>query len=148
MEASIIITPNRPKSPSYPFNCSPVLPSTHPRPHTLYTCRFTSTSVERALQIELFTQNKPNLQNPETNPTSYTTKTYTNIPLPSARKNKPNQTQLVAAQPLSEAGFIPPQPPPYRLSSVVSPPSSVFCLPSSGSWLPTSHIRYPRINIL
>jgi len=38
-------------------------------------------------------QNKPNSQNPKTNATSYATKSYANIPLRSARKNKPKQTQ-------------------------------------------------------
>ena len=38
-------------------------------------------------------QNKPNRQNPKTDQTSYTTKSYTNIPPRQDRKNKPNQTQ-------------------------------------------------------
>ena len=44
-------------------------------------------------------QNKPNPLKPKTNTTSYATWIYTNIPPRSARKNKPNQTQLVPAKP-------------------------------------------------
>ena len=95
MEASIIITLNHPKPPNY-------LPSSCPRASGITvlvaeTC--TSTLVENPLQIGLFPQNKPNPQNPKTDPNSYTTRTYTNIPLRPARKNKPktNPTKLADA---------------------------------------------------
>ena len=52
-----------------------------------------STTVERALQIAPFMQNKPNLSNPKITATCYNAKPYTNIPLRHARKNKPKQTQ-------------------------------------------------------
>jgi hypothetical protein len=44
-------------------------------------------------------QNKPNFQNEEANATSYAAKTYKNKPPLPAQKNKPNQTQLIAAKP-------------------------------------------------
>ena len=47
-------------------------------------------------------QNKPNSRNLRIPTPPYDTKTYTNIPPNPAEKNKPNQTQLVAAQPLAE----------------------------------------------
>ncbi len=55
-------------------------------------CRH-STIVERALQIVLFLQNKPNSLKAKTNVTSYARNGYTNIPLRFAPKNKPKQSQ-------------------------------------------------------
>jgi len=51
-------------------------------------------------------QNKPNPPNPKTNATSYTKNSYPNIPLRPARKNKPKQTQFIAAQLPSGAGLV------------------------------------------
>src|SRR3990172_10446184 len=44
--------------------------------------------------VRAIMQNKPNSPNHKTNVTHYGTQIYSNIPLISARKNKPNQTQL------------------------------------------------------
>ena len=44
----------------------------------------------------LFMQNKPNFRKAETNATYYATKTYTNIPLRSLQKNKPNSNPIQA----------------------------------------------------
>jgi len=49
--------------------------------------------------VRAIMQNKPNSQKPKTNATSYARKTYTNIPPLSTRKNKPKQTQSIAAKP-------------------------------------------------
>ena len=74
-------------------------PKTHPANHKSQP---PSTLVERPLQIGLFAQNpardpwrdKPNPQNPKIKATSFTTKSYTNIPPRSPQKNKPKQTQF------------------------------------------------------
>ena len=52
-----------------------------------------STIVERALQIVLFSQNKPNPLKAKTNATTCFTKSYEDKPPRPARKNKPKQTQ-------------------------------------------------------
>jgi len=49
---------------------------------------------------ESIMQNKPNFQNAENNATSYATEIYGNIPLRPTRKNKPKQTQFIAAKPM------------------------------------------------
>ena len=55
---------------------------------------------------EALAQNKPNPQNPKTNATSYTTKRYTNIPLPSTRKNKPKTNPIPRPQDACPEGDI------------------------------------------
>ena len=55
-----------------------------------------ATTVESALQIHPFTQNKPNSLKPQTTATSCATKSYTDIPPRRAQKNKPKQTQFPA----------------------------------------------------
>src|SRR4030043_1500911 len=103
MEASIIITLNRPKSPNYLIPCSsdplqpvPLIPrspllSLSAAPCLLYSVFFVpsclsgqdprSTLVETPLQITPFLQNKPNFLNGKTTATSYATQIYSNIPL-------------------------------------------------------------------
>jgi len=73
-----------------PLACScPIRPS-NPECH--------STSVERALQITLFLQNKANSRKPKIAATPFMAKDYKeNSPRP-ARKNKPNQTQSIPAR--------------------------------------------------
>ena len=59
----------------------------------------THISVLVPLWYESFAQNKPNFLNATITTTSCAAKTYANIALRPARKNKPNQTQLIAAKP-------------------------------------------------
>ena len=64
-------------------------------------------------------QNKPNSLKDKTNATPYAAKDYENNARPAARKNKPKQTQSL------------------RQSSLISHPSSAFCLPPflrANSW--------------
>jgi len=102
MEASIIITVNRPKSRNSLVPCCPDLlqpdplitrsPSASPAPifRPLSNLPIQPSLLEN---YDVIAQNKPNFQNAEITVTSYAKKTYPNIPLRSARKNKPNQTQ-------------------------------------------------------
>src|SRR4030042_2407410 len=47
-------------------------------------------------------QNKPNSQNPRITTTPFTPTTYANIPPRAIQKNKPKQTQFIAAQPMAK----------------------------------------------
>ena len=52
-------------------------------------------------------QNKANSPNPKTNATSYGTQIYSNTPVRSAPKNKPNQTQSAPPRPKNICNFFP-----------------------------------------
>jgi len=77
----------------FPTPKPPIHPSLPPVPLSLIPCALPPFVPSCPCGQQSITQNKPNSQNAEIHATSYATKIYENIPLRSARKNKPNQTQ-------------------------------------------------------
>lgn len=94
-------------------------------------------------------QNKPNSQNQKITANPLLSKIYTNITLRPARKNKPKQTQFVAAKPLAKSqirrGGPDPGAPPKNIPPASRGCLSVVCPLSSVVWRPpTSHIRHTK----